>query len=69
MLESSSSHNGVPDCCQDLDRSRERDLSRGVLWVPERLRDGAGDGGELGDAVAKKSVVLSGKVTVGSTRQ
>ena len=66
MLESSASHNGVPDCCQDLERSRERDLSRGVLWAPERLRDGAGDGGELGD---KKSVVLSGKVTVGSTRQ
>ena len=28
MLESSASHNGVPDCCQDLDLSLERDLSR-----------------------------------------
>ena len=69
MLESSASHNGVPDCCQDLDLSRERDLSRGVLWVPERRREGSGDCGELGGVVAKKSVVLSGKVTVGSTRQ
>ena len=53
-------------CPQDLDLSRERDLSRGVLWMPERWRAGAG---ELGGVVAKKSVVLSGKVTVGSTRQ
>ena len=62
-----------PLCSQDVDRSRERERSLGVVVMVESgklewLWDRAGDcGGVVGD-VARKSVVCGGKCAVGSRR-
>ena len=56
-----------PLCNQDVDRSRERERSRGVVVIVESGKLAGDRGGAVGD-VARKSVVCGGKCAVGSKR-